>query len=343
MSRRTGKGLRGNHVDLDVIHVNRGDAAGTAKAMLVFGEHPREVITTESGLHLVRELCRKGSRARRSLDRVAYVIVLNANPEGRQRVDQGLVCYRGNGHGVDLNRNWGNAHRDNEDVDRESEEYNGKSGFSEPETRALRDLVLAERPDLWLSIHSGAYLLGTPWGYTSHRKSKNSEVMVELLRPISEKFCEGRCPVGSLADQIGYESHGCNIDWVSEHGNVPYVSLWEIYVDDTYRDAYKAKAKRQGLHTRAHAARHKTSAVTLAEARAHGVAAGEEAEDWRGGAGKEYECWAAQFNPQTKEQTQAVIDKWTPAYIQLAEGVADRRGTRKVALGAKRRQRASDF
>ena len=58
---------------------------------------------------------------------------------------------------VDLNRNWGNDHRD-KNVPLGDEMYPGPSGFSEPETRILRDLVSAERPDLFLSVHSGAYL-----------------------------------------------------------------------------------------------------------------------------------------------------------------------------------------
>lgn len=58
------------------------------------------------------------------------------------------------GDGVDLNRNWDWFWEDNEDTDPASQKYKGPYPFSEPETKALRDFILEERPLLVVDYHS---------------------------------------------------------------------------------------------------------------------------------------------------------------------------------------------
>lgn len=87
------------------------------------------------------------------LPNVSVIIVANANPDGFAYT--GIPRGRFNDNGVDLNRNW--------DCDWSSEAFwrqerisPGLMPFSEPESRALRDLILSERPAAALFYHSAS-------------------------------------------------------------------------------------------------------------------------------------------------------------------------------------------
>src|SRR5262249_42501197 len=71
--------------------------------------------------------------------------------------------------GVDLNRNygykWGIDDQGSSGLP-SSGTYRGTSAFSEPETRAQRDIVVALGPKTGLSFHTYSDLLLNPWGYT---------------------------------------------------------------------------------------------------------------------------------------------------------------------------------
>jgi murein tripeptide amidase MpaA len=74
--------------------------------------------------------------------------------------------YGNNSYGVDLNRNYAWEWRyDNEDLDHET--YQGTAPFSEPETAALRDLLVQQTPSMSVSVHSYGNEWMYPWGYTA--------------------------------------------------------------------------------------------------------------------------------------------------------------------------------
>lgn len=76
----------------------------------LFGEHPRELISPETGLNLINTLCGEMSSSNLNIDSLLeqniFQIVLNANPYGRTLVEEGESCRRTNENGIDLNRNW---------------------------------------------------------------------------------------------------------------------------------------------------------------------------------------------------------------------------------------------
>ncbi|MCS6899898.1 MAG: M14 family zinc carboxypeptidase [Myxococcales bacterium] len=82
----------------------------------------------------------------------------------------GAAFQRGNGGGVDLNRNFswlGDVRHPMGGSNHPwSPHFRGSTPFSEPESRALRDLVLREPPVLSLAFHSFGEVLLYPW---SHR------------------------------------------------------------------------------------------------------------------------------------------------------------------------------
>jgi len=120
---------------------------GRAIRALTLGHGPRRVLWV-GGIHGDE---REGSQATDELpaaflarsgaeERVTLIVVEDLNPDGTERKT------RGNGHGVDLNRNF----------PAESFRASGKHGreaLSEPESRALGELVASWRPELVLVAH----------------------------------------------------------------------------------------------------------------------------------------------------------------------------------------------
>mmetsp|Transcript_8590 Transcript_8590/g.24690 ORF Transcript_8590/g.24690 Transcript_8590/m.24690 type:complete len:451 (-) Transcript_8590:158-1510(-) len=316
----------GQVVQLDVLHISRsssGTGRPKTRAMMVYGEHARELISPESALHFVETLCGDGvsaSRASAVLDNVSFTIVPVANPVSRKLVEEGQYCKRTNEDGVDLNRNFGDAHRVSS-ADEPGEEMNpGPSGFSEPESRIIRDLVQEEKPDIYLSIHSGAYLLGTPFGFTADQTPDNEASMMEVLKPISDKYCAGQCPYGNLARLIHYENPGCDIDYVRESAGTPYVFTWEIYAGEEYRSRYIEQARMQnGVGDDSPDDAMSLAAVNRtrlrAQARLRGAMVRPEDDI-------DVESCLNQFNPRSEGETQSVVERWTNAYLELCEEVA---------------------
>jgi len=301
-----------------------GSSTGT-KAVMVFGEHARELISPETALGFVRSLCGQGGHvdlAKTTLAKgVEFVIVPNANPNGRRKVEEGYYCKRTNGNGVDLNRNWGNDHRNGDVMG--DEDNPGPEGFSEPETKALRDLVDQERPDIFLSVHSGAYLLGASpgWEQDSIEDKKTAE---EVLQPISAKHCNGKCPYGGLRDMLGYNAAGCDIDYVHDHQGVPYSYTFEIYNGYGDMDAYfkQQDAKR---------ARNDAEMRRLRGAQAL-LSVEEEPHDPLVEEDEEPSICMSQFLPPTESETADVVNNWSGAFLDLASIIVDRKQKESQSL-----------
>jgi len=320
----------GQQIEVDIVHVSKKGSPGQKKAFFVFGEHARELISPETGLQFMKTLCGQGSGQRQELaERVlggtSFVILPNVNPLGRQRVEAGEFCKRTNEDGVDLNRNFGDQHRDTKRANTDDEMNPGPYGFSEPESQMIRDAVTEEKPDIFVSIHSGAYFMGTPFGYTDNTEPNNEDELVSLLAPISDKYCAGDCPYGGLADMIGYKSIGCDIDYVKEQLNVPYAFTWEIYIGPSARQFYveKARAHRENREMNEDAQQFffgnglnlLQQRVATTKFRSHAHMMTPESKE------KPSDCFE-QFNPESQAETEEVTEKWTGALLTLCDEVA---------------------
>lgn len=295
---------------LDVFRL-KPTSSGT-KAVLVFGEHARELISPESALGLVRSLCGKGEQselARQTLAKgVEFVIVPNANPQGRKQVEQGYYCKRTNENGVDINRNWGDEHRNGRTEGDEA--YPGSEGFSEPETKALRDLVDTEKPDVFLSVHSGSYLLGSSPGYGAS-PPENADTNNRVLKPISDKYCHGNCAYGGLYDVIGYNAGGCDIDYIHEQSGVPYAFTWEIY---------NGFGGGEFLQQQSQSTRRSADRMFRGTAQASLSVEAPKPED----AQNPQDC-ITRFNPRSEKKTKEVVGIWTGAFLDLASIIVERK------------------
>ena len=201
---------------------------------ILAGEHAREIISPELAYHFIIALC-KDKDYSELLKENNFRIIVNANPNGREKVEKGDYCVRTNDNNVDLNRNWNyrwsNANGDND------EENPGPSPFSEIETKFIKTALTEYNAKIFLSIHSGAYGLFHPYA-SSNKKIKNKSDllnMVTVLKSIQSKYCK-QCVVGSPAETLNYFSYGNCLDYAYEVLKIPYSFAWEIYSGDTMNE-----------------------------------------------------------------------------------------------------------
>jgi hypothetical protein len=129
--------------------------------------------------------------------------------------------------GVDLNRNypvgWENAVSE-----LSSPVYRGPTPFSEPETQAIRDLVLGHNFTHAISFHSGLELIIYPWGCTADPT------------PDEAKFVEIAQGLSNITGDLPYVSptvmYGIWDDWMYSEAGVLSLTC-EIFRNETWMDA----------------------------------------------------------------------------------------------------------
>ncbi|MGB9134469.1 MAG: M14 family zinc carboxypeptidase [Candidatus Bathyarchaeia archaeon] len=148
--------------------------------------------------------------------------------EGADNDGDGLVNEDWKG-GVDINRNYGyqwDAPAQSGSQNQSAEDYRGPAPFSEPETRAIRDLALKHNFDYAISFHSGDENIVSPWDYTGTAPPDEEafkEVGGELSRLVSCSLLRG----GEW-----YSTSGTWDDWM--YGNQSALSFTcEIYGNDS--------------------------------------------------------------------------------------------------------------
>jgi hypothetical protein len=166
--RSIGTSLEGRPIR--AIEVSRG---GPIRIALDGAQHAREWIAVMVPTCIADRLVRgdaSDARIRRILDSVSFTIVPVANPDGYAYSWERDRYWRKNrrgGYGVDLNRNysvaWGGR---GSSGDRSSQNYRGESAFSEPESRAMRDLMTTGRYAAHVDFHSFSQLLLYPWSHS---------------------------------------------------------------------------------------------------------------------------------------------------------------------------------
>lgn len=211
---------------LDVVEFGPPHNETLFTVVVVCGLHPREAIT--------RDVCNGWIDWLDAYDgpmRIRIVIVANANPSGTKL--QNETCWRGNGRGVDLNRNWPlldcEAYGDNGVVLLEEEWPSGAKPFSEWETQQLDHLLRVEMPQLLLAIHSGIEAILTPYD-ACDRSPINYIDHVKLGKWMRYGICD-ECVVSS-APRILYYARGTMTDYAYHVLGVPLVFTIEIYASN---------------------------------------------------------------------------------------------------------------
>ncbi len=171
-----GSSIQGKPIRMMRITAPGGSAS---KPQILFNgcQHAREWVSPATVMFIAEELMATyGSRPETTaaLDGLEFLIVPMVNPDGyeyswtNQRLWRKNRRNNGNGTtGVDLNRNWayewggtGSSGSGSSDL------YRGTAPFSEPETQALRNLILAETGiRAHVDFHSFSQLVLWPFGY----------------------------------------------------------------------------------------------------------------------------------------------------------------------------------
>ncbi|KAL3840127.1 hypothetical protein ACJIZ3_024718 [Penstemon smallii] len=214
-----------------------------------FGQHARELITTELALRLLSILSEEEFlpdvdrvSLNKTLDRLVIKVVPMENLNGRKIVEDGELCERRNGRGVDLNRNWsvdwGKKEKDYDPY----EENPGTAPFSEPEAQIMRKLSVSFGPHIWVNVHSGMEALFMPYDHKNTTPDGiPSQIMKSMLDELNHFHLKDRCLIGSGGGSVGYLAHGTATDYMYDVARVPMAFTFEIYGDTkaSSKDCFK--------------------------------------------------------------------------------------------------------
>lgn len=249
---------------LDAVRIRRGHGPKRNRLALMFGEHGRELVTTELAVHLLKALCgragnssaalvegastaggahtRRGTdvttalqqRAESALADTEFLIMPNVDENGRQRAESGEPCLsRDNANHVDLNRNWDYKWKF---YPNDEEGGSGARAFSERETVQAREHLEDFKPTSFLSVHSGARGIYLPGAYSqdeSHAKRELAgswDTMLNIAKDVNEATgCD--CTMGS-AGRVAHKDHpGTSLDYAGLKMGVPYSMVFEVWLN----------------------------------------------------------------------------------------------------------------
>lgn len=223
---RIGRSVEGRPIWALRIGERRG---GTAKVAFLGCHHAREWISVEVPYRLAEHLLENSSSdpVQQWLQQGEVWVAPMVNPDGHEYTRTDNRLWRKNRRrnrdgsvGVDPNRNygymWGTLDVSTSSHVPSDETYVGPRAFSEPEVRAVRDLVAREQFRGVLTYHSYSQLILYPWGYTSdpieddddlraHRDL--AEEMEQLVRKVHGKTYTAQ-PSSEL-----YPTAGDTTDW----------------------------------------------------------------------------------------------------------------------------------
>lgn len=205
-------------------------------AFMLFGEHSRELIPTETALFLAKSLCNKirqysKSTISKTIKNTKIYILPILNLAGRKQVAEGNYCKRTNEHDVDLNRNWDSHWSKGEDYDQTNP---GSFPFSEWETAKLKKLLEILKPKTFITTHSGNLGMYSPFAYKkflfkelTDNLAKNLKIIQSIIMKINKHYCN--CISGSIGNDLGYLCPGTCLDYAFENLNIAHSFAFEIY------------------------------------------------------------------------------------------------------------------
>ncbi|XP_050705577.1 carboxypeptidase B-like isoform X8 [Eriocheir sinensis] len=224
------------------IRVAKVSAGGTKQTIWVdCGIHAREWVSPATCQYMLDQLTSgygSDSEVTALLDTYDFHIMPVANPDGyeytwtadrlwrKNRVPYGnLGC-----HGTDPNRNFDSDFGGPGTSDSPcASTYHGPYAFSEKESQAIRDSVIALDVKMFWTIHAYSQLWMTPYGYThdlplnydeQYRVAGIGEAALEAVHGTQYEY-------GNIADVI-YQDSGSSSDWVYDGWGIQYSFSLEL-------------------------------------------------------------------------------------------------------------------
>jgi len=210
-----------------------------AEVLFLGCHHAREWISVEVPLLLAKYLLENyasDAGVRRAVDESEVWIAPLVNPDGLEYSIRFFRYWRKNrrlnadgSYGVDVNRNYGYAWGyDNEGSSPEpaSEIYRGPAAFSEPETRAVRDLFEQREFQALVTYHSFSQIILYPWGYTATPTDKDglhrslAAAMSTLMAAVN-----GRVYGFGASAASSYLTNGDVTDWAFGISGIPAYTI----------------------------------------------------------------------------------------------------------------------
>jgi murein tripeptide amidase MpaA len=222
------------YLNQDINGIRISGSASAKPGVVYFGaEHAREWIGPPVALYVADQLVRNYDTdpvVKDLVDRIEWFIIPVFNRDGYEYTWTSDRMWRKNRHGqgVDINRNWGLGWGGEGSSGSPGDEtYRGTAAFSEPETQAMRDFILAHPTIVATNdLHSYAQLMMWPWGYQSAYCPDNAEfsyagaVQSSLLYAVhGTSFGYG--PVYTTI----YPASGVSVDWIYGSAN-PTNPIW---------------------------------------------------------------------------------------------------------------------
>ena len=206
-----------------------------AEVLFLGCHHAREWISVEVPFLLAKYLLENyasDAGVRRAVNESEVWIAPLVNPDGLEYSIRFFRYWRKNrrlnadgSYGVDLNRNYGYGWAyDNEGSSPEpaSEVYRGSAAFSEPETRAVRDLFGQREFQALVTYHSYSQVILYPWGYTTTPTDKEGlhRSLAAALSTLMEAV-NGRVYGFGPSAASSYLTNGDTTDWAFGVSGIP--------------------------------------------------------------------------------------------------------------------------
>jgi len=219
-----------------------GERKGSLDKVLFMGcHHAREWIAVEVPFLLAKELVERADDPKITgwLSVGEIWVAPMVNPDGHEYCRTHERLWRKNRRrnpdgsiGVDPNRNygymWGTLNVPTSSQVPSDETYVGPRAFSEPETRAVRDLVAREMFRGVITYHSYSQLILYPWGFTDKPVTdpQDREGMIGLANEMRD-LMKGVHGVVYTAEQSStlYPTAGDTTDWTYGEYGIPSFTI----------------------------------------------------------------------------------------------------------------------
>ncbi|XP_066587739.1 carboxypeptidase B-like [Prorops nasuta] len=269
-----GHSFEGQPIRMAKVSTGPGKEGGGPKPAIWIdaGMHAREWIGTAVATYILSQLVERNSSYAKLLDISDWLILPVANPDGYEYSHTGDRLWRktrsnhgdassearytstlfgllahytrwlwAKCEGVDPNRNfayhWGEDKDGGASFDPCHETYAGPSAFSEPETKAIADYILANKETIrmYLTLHSYNQMWLVPWGYTKSKASDYTDLASAARKAANAiaKVHGTRYQVGHAADML-YPTSGSSDDWAKGEAEIKYAYTLELRDRGTY-------------------------------------------------------------------------------------------------------------